>query len=239
VIGVGALDANSKKKIYPLSGRGTDVDLVAPGGGTGVIVSGDEDVSPDKQVGVTETATSYATPIVTGAAALVWAKHPAWDASRVASALELSADHISGSRPNRSSGWGRLDVKAALHETPPADLDEPNDWPSAVRALPSLGTGQTYSATVGGQNDPLDAYPLDSARRGSVQITGAGDLRAWLLPESALGSLNRPTVVLAARSVSHGEGGSMRLRIPRKGSWIVVVNVRGVTRPLGYTLRAS
>jgi subtilisin family serine protease len=239
VIGVGALDSNSKTRVYASSGHGTDVDLVAPGGGAGVIVSGNSNVSPDAQTGVTVTATSYATPIVTGAAALVWAKHPDWDASRVASALELSAVHISGGRPNRTSGWGRLDVKAALHEIPPADLDEPNDWPSAVRGLPSLATGTTYPATVGGQNDPLDAYPLDTTRRGSVQISGNGDLRAWLLPAGALDSLNRPTVVLSARSVSRGEGGSLRLRIPRKGSWIVVVNVRGVTHPLGYTLRAS
>ncbi|MEO9174850.1 MAG: S8 family serine peptidase, partial [Gaiellales bacterium] len=95
VIAVGAL-GSGKRKIYANSGRGSFVDLVAPGAGSGVIISGE--VSQTQQTSVTPDGTSFAAPLVSGAAALVWARHPAWDASRVAAALMLSASHISGPR---------------------------------------------------------------------------------------------------------------------------------------------
>ena len=130
VLGVGALSAGGKA-VWSQSGRGPQVDLVAPGGGQGVVYSSFG--SPEQQWGSTTLATSFATPLVSGAAALVWAKHSSWDASRVAAALTMSAKPLSGARPNTTSGYGRLDVQAALRAAPPADLEEPNDWASAAR----------------------------------------------------------------------------------------------------------
>ncbi len=124
--------------------------------------------------GEAKGGTSFAAPLVTGAAALVWARHPAWDASRVAAALMLSATRLKGARPNPNSGYGRLDVKAALHTTPPADLDEPNDWSTAARGLPLLPHGRPLAASVGGSNDPIDAYPIATTGKLTVRVVGGG-----------------------------------------------------------------
>ena len=152
VLGVGALAPGSTRSVWKDSGRGALVDLVAPAFGSGVVIS--SGVDPTQQTAVTpgtaKGGTSFATPLVTGAAALVWARHPSWDASRVEAALLQSAKRVGrGARPNTVSGYGRLDVKAALHTTPPADLDEPNDWsrrPAACRCCPTDARSRRRSA---------------------------------------------------------------------------------------------
>ncbi|MEO9176134.1 MAG: S8 family serine peptidase, partial [Gaiellales bacterium] len=236
VIGVGAL-GSGKRKIYANSGRGSFVDLVAPGAGSGVIISGE--VSPTQQTSVTPDGTSFAAPLVSGAAALVWARHPAWDASRVAAALMLSASHISGPRPNSTSGYGRLNVKAALRLDPPADLDEPNDWSTAARGAPPLPHGRAVTATVGGSIDPLDAYPLTTTARTSIRITGKGTLQAYLVRSGAIGSIDRTTAAVSSSSTTRGVGTSIRLKVPRAGTWFVVVTAAGSRAPRGYTLRVG
>ena len=156
VLGVGAL-GNGSRSVWSQSGRrGPQVDLVAPGGGLGVVYSSFG--SPDQQWGSTTLATSFATPLVSGAAALVWARHSAWDASRVAAALMMSATHLSGARPNTISGYGLLNVKAALRAMPPADLDEPNDWASAARGSPASRT-RPRSPRPSGRQRPARRVP--------------------------------------------------------------------------------
>jgi subtilisin family serine protease len=237
VIGVGALSGGSTRKVWPDSGRGSFVDLVAPGAGSGVVIS--SEVPFAQQTALTPDGTSFATPLVTGAAALVWAKHPAWDASRVAAALMLSAKHLSGPRPNNNSGYGRLDVKAALKIAPPADLDEPNDWSSAARGVPPLAHGRVLSATVGGSNDPLDAYPLTTTARSTVRITGRGTLHAYLLRSGSIGAIDRSTRAVRASSSARAIGTSIRLRVPRAGTWFVVLTAKGSKAPVGYTMRVG
>jgi subtilisin family serine protease len=238
VIGVGAL-GSSTSKVWPDSGRGPFVDLVAPGAGSGVIIS--SDIPSDQQWSVTPEGTSFATPLVTGAAVLVWARHPSWDASRVAAALMLSAKHLSGARPNTNSGYGRLNVKAALKITPPADLDEPNDWSSAARGVPVLAHGPLLHATVGGPNDPLDAYPLTTTARSTVRITGKGVLQAYLLRSGAIDAIDAidPSAAVRSASSASGTGRSIVLKVPRAGNWFVVVTAKGATASGGYTLRVG
>jgi subtilisin family serine protease len=237
VIGVGAL-GSSTKSVWSDSSRGPQVDLVAPGIGSGVILS--SLVSPGAQFGVTPDGTSFASPLVAGAAALVWAKHPAWDASRVAAALTTSAKHLSGPLPNTTSGYGLLDVKAALAATPPADLDEPNDWASAAQGLAPLAHKVQLSARVGGNDDPLDAYPVVTKGASAVSIAGAAALSAYLLPEGSLSTLDNATAstLRAAASVTKA-GTSMRLKVPRKGKWYVVVTAPDALTPVGYTVRVG
>jgi subtilisin family serine protease len=57
------------------------------------------------------SGTSFASPEVAGAAALVWAANPKLTAQQVAWVLKESAD---GDRWNRELGWGRLDAAAAV-----------------------------------------------------------------------------------------------------------------------------
>jgi subtilisin family serine protease len=212
------------------------VDLVAPGGGQGVVYSSFG--SPDQQSGSTVLATSFATPLVSGAAALVWAKHSSWDASRVAAALTMSAKPLSGARPNTTSGYGRLDVKAALRAIPPADLDEPNDWASAARKHSALLHKQTFGATVGGDNDRLDAYPMTTKGKSVVTIRASkGIVTAYLLKSSALASVEGSKRKLQAASRTHGSGHTVHLRVPGKGHWYLVVTAPTSNSPIGYSLR--
>jgi subtilisin family serine protease len=233
VLGVGAL--GSKSKVASASGRGTQVDLVAPAAGSGVVYSSFGTPSP--QAGSTPAGTSFATPIVAGAAALVWAKHSAWDASRVAAALMLSAKHLSGARPNTTSGFGRLDVKAALREVPPADLYEPNDWASATRDLTPLTHRTTLAASVGGENDPLDAYPFSTKGKSVITVRGRGKLQGYLVPARRLAAIDPAARRLKAAATRSAAATTLHLRVPRKGRWYLVVAVPGAKVPVGYTLR--
>jgi hypothetical protein len=235
VLGVGALSAGGKA-VWAQSGRGPQVDLVAPGGGQGVVFSSFG--SPQQQWGSTSLATSFATPLVSGAAALVWAKHSSWDASRVAAALTMSASPLSGAWPNTTSGYGRLDVKAAMRALPPADPDEPNDWASAARKLTALAHEQTFEATVGGDNDPRDAYPMTTRGKSVVTIrAGKGILTAYLLRSKTLSSLEASKKELQAASRTHASGHTVHLRVPGKGQWYLVVTAPRSNSPVGYSLR--
>jgi subtilisin family serine protease len=234
VLGVGALGSSSKQ-VAAGSGRGPQVDLVAPAAGSGVVYSSYTNRS--QQAGSTPAGTSFATPIVAGAAALVWAKHSAWDASRVAAALMLSAKHLSGARPNTTSGFGRLDVKAALREVPPADLYEPNDWASAARDLAPLTHRTTLAATVGGANDPLDAYPFSTKGKSVITVRGKGKLQGYLVPARRLSAIEQTDRRLKAAATRSAAATTLHLRVPGKGRWYLVVAVPGTKVPVGYTLR--
>jgi subtilisin family serine protease len=237
VLGVGAL-GNGSRSVWARSGRGSQVDLVAPAAGLGVVLSS---VGTSEQAGATPAAggTSFAAPLVSGAAALVWARHSDWDASRVAAALTMSATHLSGATPNTNSGYGLLNVKAALRAMPPADLDEPNDWASAARGWAGLAHKTTLAATVGGDNDRLDAYPLTTRKRSVVSIRGKGTLQAYLLRDTKLASIDGSPAALKAAATVHRSGASLNLKIPRKGKWYVVVTAAHATSPIAYTLRAG
>jgi hypothetical protein len=234
VLGVGALSAGGKA-VWSQSGRGPQVDLVAPGGGQGVVYSSFG--SPGQQSGSTVLATSFATPLVSGAAALVWAKHSSWDASRVAAALTMSAKPLSGARPNTTSGYGRLDVKAALGASPPADLLEPNDWASAAAGLTPLAHKATLAATVGGDNDPLDAYPFSTKGKSVITVRGTGKLQGYLLKSGRLSAIEKPVTQLEAAATRSAAGSTLHVRVPGKGRWYLVVAAAGATTSAGYTLR--
>ncbi|MBL9121394.1 MAG: S8 family serine peptidase [Phycisphaerae bacterium] len=61
--------------------------------------------------------TSYAAPIVTGAAALLWGRHPEWDSATVKRAILESARQVEGLDDKCLTG-GMLDLDAALNWTP-------------------------------------------------------------------------------------------------------------------------
>lgn len=65
---------------------------------------------------VPASGTSLSTPLVGGACALVLEAHPEWSAFRARSALIMTADRAS--HPDDTYGFGRIDVRAAIHEAP-------------------------------------------------------------------------------------------------------------------------
>ena len=123
VLAVGAMDA-SDSVWNPVPGVGSNggsaLDLVAPGAGilqetTSFGVFG---------YGVGE-GTSMAAPHVSGAAALLWAIDPGLSASEVAFAIRSSARDIGPTGYDTVSGWGVLDLAAAVEFIAPAPPPPP------------------------------------------------------------------------------------------------------------------
>jgi subtilisin family serine protease len=140
--------------------------------------------------------TSFATPQVTAAAALLLAQHPTLTANQVTTLLERAAVDLNASTgcsdctPFRDSlsGWGKLDIAGALTlasgTLPPPDRYETNDDVSARAARLSGARGQR-NATIDYWDDQTDVYPVDltARRRFSASVAGpAGTsfrLRLW------------------------------------------------------------
>jgi subtilisin family serine protease len=82
------------------------------------------------------SGTSFSSPEVAGAAALVWAANPKLTAQQVASVLKQSAD---GNGWNRELGWGRLDATAAVQlalATPSTVLRHAHYDPRPIHSSP-------------------------------------------------------------------------------------------------------
>jgi thermitase len=130
VIAVGATDENNKVTFY--SNVGPGLDLVAPGG-SGISFENDSydpnsDIfgllAPAESIFVvcpadhnygTGAGTSFSTPLVTAAAALLLALNPFMTNLDVANRLINSADSLNGNQGwDRDTGYGLLDVARAL-----------------------------------------------------------------------------------------------------------------------------
>jgi hypothetical protein len=161
VLGVGELAAGSSTQVAKESTRGSVVDLVAPAQGIKVIASGAEEISKSSETAITPQGTSFATPIVTAAAAMVWASHRDWTAAEVASALTSTATPLTRRVPNINSGYGVLNVSGALRAQRLPDSHEPNDWVAAALAQRPLRPGSVVVASLGWAGDRVDAYTVD------------------------------------------------------------------------------
>ncbi len=108
VVSVSATDKDDKKASF--SNYGSTVDIAAPG--VSILTTG------YKSVYNTESGTSFSSPIVAGAAALVWAKNPSFTPQQVAEQLRVSSDETALNTANPSFakqiGKGRLDIQRAL-----------------------------------------------------------------------------------------------------------------------------
>ncbi|MBV9816761.1 MAG: S8 family serine peptidase [Solirubrobacterales bacterium] len=133
VISVGATTRDRCLANY--SNGGDTLSIVAPGGGSDAIVTGDEDCHPERrlppiyQMTLTDPpnwsrfgfpgdyiGTSMASPLVAATAAMVIASqvlgpHPTPD--QVAARLEQTATPLGGSQPNDTYGWGLLNAGQA------------------------------------------------------------------------------------------------------------------------------
>ncbi|MBX7124164.1 MAG: S8 family serine peptidase [Cyclobacteriaceae bacterium] len=107
VLAVAATDASDKKASF--SNYGDFVDISAPG----VAIQTTSYKSGYSQ----EDGTSFAAPIVSGAAALIWAHYPNYTAQQISEQLRVSADptfYTVNSGFKKQLGKGRLDILRAL-----------------------------------------------------------------------------------------------------------------------------
>jgi hypothetical protein len=190
------------------------------------------------------SGTSFATPQVAAAAAVLLGLRPDLAPEQVTTLLERSAvDVPSGPHCLRcaagrdaASGWGRLDLAAAVaalnRPLPPRDHFEPNDdagpaaWPLGRRTT-------TVRATLDAWDDAHDVYRIHlvAGRRLVARVQGAAvRLSLWRPGTLHVNSLEAHLHQLAA------EGTRISYRVPLTGDWYVDVHLATRTGPVPYTL---
>ncbi|MBI2232958.1 MAG: S8 family serine peptidase [Candidatus Aenigmarchaeota archaeon] len=101
---VGAVDGADK--IAKFSGRGSAVDITAPGVKIYSAWLGNQYI--------TASGTSMATPMVSGVVALIKAAHPGYSVSQVENALFTTAKDLGTAGKDSTYGWGRVVASKAV-----------------------------------------------------------------------------------------------------------------------------
>jgi subtilisin family serine protease len=179
VLSVAAVGTDLSSSFF--SSANAAVDLSAPGEQVPLALPLGLDVADGAQDGVTlADGTSFAAPMVAGAAAWVRAARPSLTGLQVADALRRSARDIDDRGWDADTGWGLVNIPAALRTPAPrADPGEPNDdipqvdgtWfadaePALFRGLGS----RSLRATVDRAEDPADVYRLRMPPRSSLRV---------------------------------------------------------------------
>jgi type VII secretion-associated serine protease mycosin len=141
VLGVGAVDR--KGKVLPFSQHGPQVDIVAPGVDMPTAGLGDNYR--------TGWGTSNAAAVVSGAAALVRARHPDLTAAQVVELLTATATDKGDKGRDDYYGSGELNLVAALTAPPP----QPSAAAPRVTDAQAAGPGPISGGDSGGGIPPL------------------------------------------------------------------------------------
>jgi subtilisin family serine protease len=189
VFTVGATDENDK--VTSFSTTGPALDVVAPG----VDIIGAVPLSRNATGYDTFSGTSFSSPIVAAAAAWVWTMRPTLTASQLAQVLRSSAHDIGPPGYDTSSGYGLIDVAAALvAPTPPTDPNEPNDDIDQVKPGRLFADGEAplttptkpstrIAGSLDSAEDPRDIYriwvPAKKVVHVSVESPGTAAARIW------------------------------------------------------------
>lgn len=233
----------------------TNQNLFADIGAPGEAVLTAVPVWADTEDGVVDgyarlDGTSYSAPIVSAAAAWLLAVRPDLSADQASEVLRRSARDLLRRGWDRATGWGALDLAAALSERAPAhDPLEPNDeirWVSgralfrADRPLLFRSRRQVLRARLDVQKDPIDIYPvaLPAGETLRVRMSPRGiraDLYVWhpaariARGRGLIGRSRRPG--FAAESLTITNGTSIRRPV-----WVEVRAARGAALSGGYRL---
>jgi subtilisin family serine protease len=181
---------NRGGQVAAFSSRSPYVDLAAPGTEMTVATTRGGGWQPS-------SGTSYAAPLVSGAAAWVWSVRPDLDRSQIFEVMRQSSRDVGVTGRDRESGFGLLDVQAALAvPAPQRDPLEPNEDvdlvdPSATDAvgLQPLTTRARPTTRVAARldafDDPRDVYRVWIPRNRTLvvrAVAAAGtdvDLALW------------------------------------------------------------
>jgi Subtilase family len=179
VLTVGSLNAVDQPTGF--SNQSTSIDISAPGEAVGVacpVPADVEDGVPDGHC--TWSGTSFSAPIVAAIAARVRAARPDLTGSQVQILLALYAHDLGKSGWDISTGYGRVDLAAALAAPAPVDdVLEPNDdvaWVDGHRFRPDqpllrFRRNDRFFATVDALKDPVDVYPVWVGPHESIKVT--------------------------------------------------------------------
>lgn len=187
VIGVGGLGKN-EKVLKESTAPGTAVDLMGPASDIPI---------PYYSGGYAEgQGCSFASPIVSGVAALIRAENPDLSADEVTAKLTSTAKPVPGhkgqskkGKPDPIVGWGRLDPTAAMKSEVPKSVpnaaDALADWVTMHRRANS-DPSETESAAPAEDDNPKAVAPKDvvssqSTPKMGFSVLGAGGLIAMVL----------------------------------------------------------
>jgi hypothetical protein len=175
--------------------------------------------------------TSFAAPLVSAAAALLFALRPSLTAGQAMSILEHTADAVGGQGHNPQTGYGRLDVANALQALA-KPLPAPNSLAgiaASTRSFRLTARREVVRATLDYYDDPLDIYTIRLRRNQTVtiKITGqiAGGVAADLLVPTAQNVRVLDLRHLAKRIAATLDPltTSMHYRARRNGSYVLQV----------------
>jgi hypothetical protein len=177
VLTVGATDEADRVTVF--SSSSPAMDLAAPG----------QDITTaiptlfDPSGYATLDGTSFSAPLVSGAAAAVWTLRPTLANTQLFEVMRRSARDVGKAGWDADTGYGILDVPAALtRKPPPADPQEPNEDVYLVRPNGLTRAGKTPltaqhrpRATISAQlerpEDPEDVYRFYLPAKGKVVVT--------------------------------------------------------------------
>jgi subtilisin family serine protease len=246
VLTVGATDRDNTVAVF--SSRSRFVDLAAPGVEIPIATAiGDGWRTGD--------GTSFAAPLVSGASAWVWTVRPELDATQLFEIMRRSATDIDVPGRDDGSGYGLLNVPAALaYPTPVRDPLEPNDNIEFVRpgglfdnSIPPLTTKLKRTVTVQARlsqsEDPRDVYRVWLPKNGRFTATLTTDTNVDLsLWKQGTVSVTERIVGTDRLALATTPGTSERLTFANKGpgrfAFLAVVFSKGV-REATYRLHVS
>jgi subtilisin family serine protease len=198
-IGLSVAAANLTGSRASFSSYGSYISLAAPGENVFGAISSSADPSywprqalPGSVAGIYGygSGTSYSSPEVAGAAALVWAANPALGAAAVAEILKQTASGHGGW--NQDTGYGNLDVAAAVARAQGTSVAVPTY--SAVklglRTLPvrgkqtrlwSLFAPASKTVSRAGRRLVLESFDGRAWHRFAAASTGKAGVATWTL----------------------------------------------------------
>jgi len=165
---------NESDHVTSFSNRSSALDLAAPAVDMPVAVPTFYDPSGY----ATFDGTSFAAPLVSGAAAWVWTLRPELDPTQVEDVMRKSARDVGAKGWDPDTGFGILSIPAALAaKTPVNDPQEPNDDVNLVRphAITASGTRLATPASLRASlelvKDPEDVYRIWVPAHGRISAS--------------------------------------------------------------------
>jgi autotransporter-associated beta strand protein len=212
-LAVAALSDESPEQLAYYSnacGVAMDYCLVAPGT---VVVTGTDD-PPDAPEYWRWSGTSFAAPIVSGAAALVWEAFPYFDNDLVRQTLLGTATDLGAPGVDAVFGHGRLDVGAAA--LGPARLDWGDVRVRFDEITSTWGNALSGDGAVVKDGSGTLVLEREAGNAGGIQVLGGTvDARAGIAGDVRIGSAGR---LVMSRGADGDIDNAGRLEVPSGGS---------------------
>jgi hypothetical protein len=232
VLTVGATDEADRVTVF--SSHSPAMDLAAPGQDITAAIPTIFDASGYASV----DGTSFSAPLVSGAAAAIWTLRPSLTNTQLFEVMRRSAHQVSGRGWNRNTGYGILDVNAALaRKAPAADPQEPNEdvylvKPNGVSRrghFPLTAPNRQRAevrARLDAAEDPVDVYRVWLPAKGRLVATVATSddvkVEAWGAATKTVYSTGKALRrhLLGSSYVTGGSTGTLVIRGRTPGRYV-------------------